>query len=33
MIYPYLAVTIGAFLMFMENIKLIFEYATGKKTR
>lgn len=33
MVYPYLAVTIGAFLMFMENVKLLVEYSTGKKTR
>jgi len=33
MVYPYLAVTAGAFLMFMENVKLLYEYATGKKTR
>lgn len=33
MIFPYLSVTIGAFLMFMENVKLLVEYATGKKTR
>ncbi len=33
MVYPYLAVTIGAFLMFMENVKLLVDYSTGKKTR
>lgn len=33
MVYPYLAVTAGAFLMFMENLKLIYEYWTGKKVR
>jgi TRAP-type C4-dicarboxylate transport system permease small subunit len=32
MIWPYLSVTAGAFLMLMENIKLLVEYATGKKT-
>lgn len=32
MMYPYISVAIGAFLMLMENIKLMVEYATGKKT-
>jgi len=32
MAYPYISVAIGSFLMLMENIKLMFEYATGKKT-
>lgn len=31
MIYPYMAVTFGAALMFIDNLVLLFAYATGKK--
>ncbi len=31
MIYPYMAVTVGAALMFIDNLVLLFAYATGKK--
>ncbi|HOA15143.1 MAG TPA: TRAP transporter small permease [Bacillota bacterium] len=31
MIFPYMAVTVGAALMFIDNLVLLFAYVTGKK--
>lgn len=31
MVWPYLSVTIGSALMLIENVRLMFLYATGKK--
>ena len=31
MVWPYLSVTIGGALMFIENVRLMFLYATGRK--
>lgn len=32
MVWPYLSVTIGSTLMFIENVRLMFLYAMGRKT-
>ena len=31
MVYAYMAVTVGSALMFIDNLVLLFAYATGKK--
>lgn len=31
MVWPYLSVTVGSVLMFIETVILMFQYATGKK--